>query len=73
MRQKVSVILYHSHSVIHLTKTQVFHENTKYIDVIHHFVCDVITFVSILVGKVIVAKNPRDMMIKPIFFLKFKH
>ena len=61
-----------SQSAIHLTKNQMFHEGTKYINVKIHFIRDVIAQ-----GAIVLKKNPHnnpvDMMTKFVPMIKFKH
>ena len=53
-----------SQSVICLTKNQMFHENTKHIDVKYHYVRDVISQGKLKVCKINIYDNPADMMTK---------
>ncbi|XP_049397407.1 UPF0481 protein At3g47200-like [Solanum stenotomum] len=60
-------------SVIHLIKNQRFHEHTKHIDVIFHFIRDVIEDGDIKVEKVITDNNVADMLTKTVLLAKFAH
>ena len=70
---QVSTMYCDSQSAIFLTKDQMFHERTKYIDVRYHFVRDVIARGDIVVSKVSTHDNPADMMTKPLPIAKFEH
>ena len=61
-----------SQSAICLTKDQMLHERTKYIDVKYHYVHDVISQGTLKVCKVSTYNNPTDMMTKPVPIAKFK-
>jgi len=50
-----------SQSAIHLTKHQMYHERTKYIDVKYHFIREIEV---IKVKKISTVDNPTDMMTK---------
>ena len=51
-----------SQSAIYLTKDQMFHERTKYIDIKYHFVRDVIEEGELKVCKISTHDNPADML-----------
>ena len=38
LHEGVTTVFYDSHSAIHLTKYQMYHERTKHIDVRYHFI-----------------------------------
>ena len=60
-----------SQSVIYLSKGQMFHERTKYIDARYHFIREVITCDEIKVIKIGIINNPADMMTKSLPLTKF--
>ena len=62
-----------SQSAIHLIKNQMFHERTKHIDVIMHFIRDLIAQGAIVVKKIPTVDNLADMMTKFTPTVKFKH
>jgi hypothetical protein len=59
-----------SQSAVHLTKNQMYHERSKYINVGYHFLREV-TQGPITVKKIVTAENPVDMLTKPFKVLKF--
>lgn len=67
------MLLCDSQSAIHLTKNQVCHERTKYVDVKLHFVREVITKGSVIIRKVSTDENAADMITKVVPSAKFKH
>ena len=62
-----------SQSAIYLAKNQVYHSQTKHIDVRFHFVREIIDEGYILLKRIGTANNPADMMTKPVPLHKFKH
>ena len=60
-------------SAMHLTKNQMYHEKTKHINVRYHFLQKVVTQGDIIVKKIVTAKNPTNMLTKPLSILKFNH
>ncbi|PHT97368.1 Wound-induced proteinase inhibitor 2 [Capsicum chinense] len=62
-----------SQCVIFLTKDQIFHERTKHIDVLYHFVRKIITRGDIVVTKISTHDNPADMITKTLPSAKFEH
>ena len=50
---QISSLCYDSQSVIFLTKDHMFHERMKHIDVMYHFVCDIIAYGDIVVIKIV--------------------
>lgn len=62
-----------SQSAIYLAKNQVYHARTKHINVIYHFVRDVIEDGDIFLMKVHTDENPADMLTKVVPCGKFKH
>ncbi|KAG8479016.1 hypothetical protein CXB51_029921 [Gossypium anomalum] len=70
---QISTIFCDSQSVIFLTKDQMFHERTKYIDVRYHFVRDIISRGDIVVSKISTHENPAYMMTKSLPITKFEH
>jgi hypothetical protein len=72
--QKGGILLYcDSHSVIYLTKNQVYHEKTKHIDVRFHKIKELLAIGELLFEKIHTSENEADMLIKPITTDKFKH
>nr|CAH65740.1 OSIGBa0127D24.3 [Oryza sativa] len=65
-------IFCNSHSVICLTKDQMFHERTKHIDVRYHFIRGVIAKGDVKVCKISTHDNLADMMTKPVPATKFE-
>ena len=61
-----------SQSAIYLTKDQMFHERTKYIDIKYHFVRDVIEEGELKVCKISTHDNPADMLTKSVPVAKFE-
>ncbi|KAG8473056.1 hypothetical protein CXB51_034969 [Gossypium anomalum] len=70
---QISTVFCDSQSVIFLTKDQMFHERTKYIDVRYHFVRDIIARGDIVLSKISTHENPTDMMTKSLSITKFEH
>ena len=70
---QTTIIFCDSQSVIFLTKDQIFHERTKHIDVLYHFVCEVIACGDIVVSKVSAHDSPAHMMTKTLPITKFEH
>ena len=62
-----------SQGVIHLAKNQVYHTRTKHINVIYHFVWDVIEDGDTFLMQVHMDENPVDMVTKVVPGGKFKH
>ncbi|KAK3009893.1 hypothetical protein RJ639_012982 [Escallonia herrerae] len=60
-------------SAIHLTKNQMFYEQTKHIDVRFHFIWDMVSQGNVMVEKISTYENSADMMAKHIPKIKFKH
>lgn len=71
-KQGLVVVHYNSQSAIHLTKIQIYHERTKYIDVRYHFIREIISQCQIVVMKIGMTDNPADMMTKSFMVFKFK-
>jgi len=59
-------------SMIHLTKGRMYHENTKHIDILYHFVRDVISKGKVAVKNIGTESNPTDMLTKPLPIAKLK-
>ncbi|KAG8472363.1 hypothetical protein CXB51_034244 [Gossypium anomalum] len=70
---QISTVFCDSQSAVFLTKDQMFHERTKYIDVWYHFVRDIIARGDIVVSKISTHENPADMMTKSLPITKFEH
>ncbi|KAG8496528.1 hypothetical protein CXB51_007650 [Gossypium anomalum] len=70
---QISTIFCDNQCAIFLTKDQIFHERTKYIDVRYHFFRDIITRGDIVVSKISTHENPADMMTKSLPITKFEH
>ena len=62
-----------SQSTICLSKNQVHHARTKYIDVRFHFIREIISEGDIRLLKIGTADNPADMLTKVIAREKFLH
>ena len=73
LKQNNTMVYCDSQSVIHLTKYQMYHERTKYIDVRYHFIREIISQGTVVVKKIGTSENPADMMTKPLTISKFKH
>ena len=69
----VTIVHYDSQSAIHLTRDQMFHERTKYIDVRYHFIRDIISQDDVTVTKIGTANNPANMLTKSLPIVKFKY
>jgi hypothetical protein len=53
LQQDETVVFCDSQSSIHLTKNQMYHERTKHIDAIYHFIRKVVTQGDITVKKLV--------------------
>ncbi|KAK3007357.1 hypothetical protein RJ639_017832 [Escallonia herrerae] len=73
LKQESSIVYCDSQSAIHLTKSPMFHEQTKHIDIKFHFIRDVVSQGTIMVEKISTDENLADMMTKHIPEIKFKH
>ena len=73
VQAKAITVLCDSQSAIQLSKQQVYHERTKYIDFKLHFVREVIARGSVLVEKISIDHNPSDMITKSLPSSKFFH
>ena len=62
-----------SMSVIYLAKNQVYHAQTKHIDVRYHFIRDVLDDGDIRLVKIHTNDNPANMLTKVVTGVKFKH
>lgn len=71
--QYVIKVYYDSHSVICLTKNDMYQFKTKHIDIKHHFIRDIVAEVKIKVDKIHTDENPADMLTKSLSNTKFKH
>jgi len=71
--QDVTIVFCDNQSAIHLTKNQMYHERTKFIDVRRHFVWDIVADGKVVVKKIGTTHNPADMLTKSIPTSKFKH
>lgn len=71
--QKTIVIYYGTQSVVHLTKHQVFHEQSKHIDVQLHFVRDIVESGEVQVKKISTEDNTADMCSTVLPTNKFLH
>lgn len=60
-------------SIIHLAKIHVYHERSRYIEVRHHFVRDVISTGKIILENVPTEDNPLDILTKAQPIVKFRH
>ena len=60
-------------SAIFLTKDQIFHERTKHIDVLYHFIWDIIAHGKVTVRKISTHDNHTDMLTKSLPISKFEH
>ena len=69
LHQGVTTVFCNSQDAIHLTKHQMYHERTKYIDVRYHFIREIKV---IKVKKISTANNPADMT-KPVPSRKFEY
>ena len=69
------VIVVHcdSQSTIYLTRDQMFHKRTKYIDMRYHFICDIISQDNFTVIKIGIVDNSADILTKSLLIAKFKH
>jgi hypothetical protein len=71
--QDVIKVYCDSHSVICLTKNDMYQFKTKHIDIKYHFIRDIVVEGKIKVYKVHPDENPADMLTKPLSNIKFKH
>jgi hypothetical protein len=71
--QDVIKVYCDSHSVICLTKNDMYHFKTKHIDIKYHFIRNIVAEGKIKVDKIHTDENPADMLIKPLSNTKFKH
>ena len=60
-----------SQSIIHLTKNSRYYDKTKYIDVKHHFIRDIVAVGKVVVTKIHASKNSVDMLTEPLPNVKF--
>lgn len=60
-----------SQRAIYLTKDQMFHERTKYIEVKYNYVRDIVAKGKLKVCKISTHENPADMFTKPVPVVKF--
>jgi hypothetical protein len=61
-----------THSVICLTKDQMFHEKTKHIDIKYHYMREVVVEGKFTVCKIDTHFNPADMLTKHVPGAKFE-
>ena len=71
--QKQVTVFCDSQSAIHLAKNQVYHARTKHIDVMYHFVREIIEEGRVLVQKIKTDDNPADKLTKLVTTIKFNH
>ena len=62
-----------SQSAIHLSKNEVCHERTKHIDVIHHFIREIIEKQDVILTKVLGEENVANMFTKVVPIAKLRH
>ena len=73
LQQDVLVIFCDSQSVVHLTRNSKYHSRTKYIEIKHHFIRDMVDTGDIIIEKIHTAENPANMLTKPLPSAKFDH
>jgi len=56
-----------------MSKNRICIEKTKHINIIYHFILDIMSLGIVLVQKIVTAKNLVDILMKLIFAVKFKH
>lgn len=71
--QKCVNVFCNNQSATYLSKHQVFHERSKHIDVMLHFISDVIKEGAALVEKISTYHNPADMLTKCLPATKFRY
>ena len=71
--QKQVTVFCGSQSAIHLAKNQVYHAQTKHIDVRCHFVREIIEEGGVLVQNIKTDDNPADMLTKVVTIIKFNN
>ena len=59
-------------SAVHLAKNQVFHAQTKHIDVGFHFVREILEEEEIILQKIHTTENPANMLTKVVTRAKFE-
>ena len=70
---QTTIVFCDSQSSIFLTEDQLFHEKTKHIDVLYHFVREVIAHGDIVVSKVSTHDNRANMITKALPVTKFEY
>jgi len=58
-------------SAIYLMKNQVYHTRTKHIDIIFHFVREILEECDLVLEKIHTKNNPADMLTKMVLGAKF--
>jgi len=71
--QDLLKIICDSMSAIYLAKNQIYHARTKHINVIFHFVWEILDEGDIELQKINTKENPADMLIKIVPRVKFAH
>ena len=71
--QKQVTVFCDSQGTIHLAKNQVYHARTKHIDVMYHFVREIIEECGVLFQMIKIDDNPVDMLTKVVTTIKFNH
>ena len=72
LKQDIIVVYCDSQSVIHLSKSQMYHERTKHINVRYHFLREIISQGNIIVKKISTSDNAANMFTKPTPISKFQ-
>ena len=70
--QVMNVLHSDSQSAIHLAKNSAFHSRTKHIDLRYHFIRSLIEEGVLKLMKIAGAKNPADMLTKPVITEKLE-
>jgi hypothetical protein len=71
--QEVIKVYCDSHSVICLTKNDMYQFKTKHIDIKYHFIRNIVVEGKIKVDKIHTNENHAGMLIKSLSNIKFKH
>ena len=72
VKQKCVEIYSDSQNALYLTRNKMFHKKTKHIDIILHFIRDIISSGEVAVKKVFTDENPDDILTNSVTGIKFE-